>query len=139
MRLSKGLSVSRKRLQTLNSLKRTVTLTDEALTYIDNYQRIYKKVIREAKKRKNDVYVTESVDKSKAVWWLINRQLGKTTVNEQKFQLKVGNRVISNPSEITDKLNLHFVNTVKELIKQKDTDSIYDLEIIVPIQYLFTL
>ena len=68
MRLSKGLSVSRKRLQTLNSLKRTVTLTDEALTYIDNYQRIYKKVIREAKKRKNDVYVTESVDKSKAVW-----------------------------------------------------------------------
>ena len=73
MRLSKGLSVSRKRLQTLNSLKRTVTLTDEALTYIDNYQRIYKKVIREAKKRKNDVYVTESVDKSKAIWQLINR------------------------------------------------------------------
>ena len=57
----------------------------------------------------------------------INR-LGKTIVNEQKLELEVGNRVISNPSEITDKLNLHFINTVKELIKQKDNDSVYDSE-----------
>ena len=63
MRLSKDLSVSRKRLQTLKNLKRTDSLTDEALTCIVNYQRIYKKVIREAKKRENDVYVTESVNK----------------------------------------------------------------------------
>ena len=49
-----------------NNLKRMVTLTDEAFTYIENYQRIHKNVLREAKKREKDVYVTESVDKSKA-------------------------------------------------------------------------
>ena len=66
MRLSKGLSVSRKGLQTLNNLIRMVTLMDKSLTYIENYQRIHKNVLREAKKREKDVYVTESVDKSKA-------------------------------------------------------------------------
>ena len=45
------------------------------------------------------------------------------------MELKVGKRVTSNPSEITNELNLHFINTVKELIKQKDNDSVYDSEI----------
>jgi hypothetical protein len=66
--LSKGLIVSSKRLQTLNNLKRTVTLTDEALVYIANYQRIYKRVLREAKKRDNDRYIIESADRPKAMW-----------------------------------------------------------------------
>ena len=60
--------VSSERLQTLNNLKRTVTLMDEALSYITNYQRIYKRVLREAKKRDNDRYVAESADKPKAMW-----------------------------------------------------------------------
>jgi hypothetical protein len=49
--LSKGLIVSSKRMQTLNNLKRTVTLMDEALIYIVNYQRMYKRELREAKKK----------------------------------------------------------------------------------------
>jgi hypothetical protein len=36
-------------------------------------------VLREAKKRDNDRYITESADKSKATWRLINRETGKTT------------------------------------------------------------
>jgi hypothetical protein len=86
-------------------------------------------VLSEAKKRDNDRYVTESADKQKAMWRLINREIGKATGNEQKLELKVGNRIISNPTEITDKLTSHFINTVKELIKQKNNKSIYDLEI----------
>jgi hypothetical protein len=38
-------------MQTLNNLKRTVTLMSEALSYIEKYQRIYKRVLREAKKK----------------------------------------------------------------------------------------
>jgi hypothetical protein len=48
--LSKGLIVSSKRMQTLNNLKRTFTLTREDLIYIENYQRMYKRILREAKK-----------------------------------------------------------------------------------------
>jgi hypothetical protein len=75
-------------------------------------------VLREAKKRDNDRYVTESADKPKAMWRLINREIGRATENEQKLELKVGNRIISNPTEITDKLNSHLLRTVKEMIKQ---------------------
>jgi hypothetical protein len=58
-----------------------------------------------------------------------NREIGKATENGQKLELRVGNRIISNSTEITDKLNSHFISTVKELIKQKNNESIYDLEI----------
>jgi hypothetical protein len=63
------------------------------------------------------------------MWRLINREIGKTTKNEQKLELKVGNRIKSNPTEIKDKLKSHFIDTVKELIKQKKNKSVYDLEI----------
>jgi hypothetical protein len=36
---------------TLNNLKRTLTLMREGLIYIEKYQRIYKRVQREAKKK----------------------------------------------------------------------------------------
>ena len=45
--------MSSKRMQTLKNLKRTFTLTREDQIYIENYQRIYKRVLREAKKREN--------------------------------------------------------------------------------------
>jgi hypothetical protein len=92
-----GLIVSSKRLQTLNNLKRTVTLTDEALVYIANYQRICKRVLKEAKKRENDRYVIESANRPKAMWRLINREIGNAPRNEQKLELKVGNKIISTP------------------------------------------
>jgi len=47
------------------------------------------------------------------MWRLINRVIGKATDNEQKLELKVGNKIISNPAQITDKLNSHFISTVK--------------------------
>jgi hypothetical protein len=52
-------------MQTLNNLKRTATLTREALIYIEKYQRIYKRVLKEAKKRDNNRYIIESVDRTK--------------------------------------------------------------------------
>jgi hypothetical protein len=39
-------------MQILNNLKRTFTLIGEALIYIEKYQRIYKRVLKEAKKKK---------------------------------------------------------------------------------------
>jgi uncharacterized protein YqfB (UPF0267 family) len=46
-----------------------------------------------------------------------------------KLELKVGIKTISNATEITDKLNSHFTNTVKEVIKQKNNGSVCDLEV----------
>jgi hypothetical protein len=70
-------------MQTLNNLKRTFTLTREDLIYIENYQRLYKRVLREDKKQENDRYVIESTDRTRAMWQLIDREIGKAPENEE--------------------------------------------------------
>ena len=98
----------------------------QAVIYIEKYQRIYKRVLREAKKRDNDRYVRESLDRTKVMWRLINREIGKAPENEQKLEMRIGKKIISNPKDI-DKLNTHFINTVEESVGKKIDGSIYNL------------
>ena len=51
----------------------------EVLGYIKKYQSIYKRVLKETKKRDNDMYVTEAANKTNAMWKLINRKTGKNS------------------------------------------------------------
>jgi len=116
--LSKGLIKSSKKMKMLNNLKRRCTLTEETLEYIKKYRTIYKRVIREAKRRDNDRYVTEASNSTKAIWQVINKQIGKSQDEDYKFELKVDNNIMLKPMEITEKLNKHFTNTVTELVQQ---------------------
>jgi hypothetical protein len=43
--------------------------------------------------------------------------------------LRIGNKFISNPTEITDKLNTHFISTAEEMVKQKSNGSVYNTKI----------
>ena len=80
------------------------------------------------------------MDRTKAMWRLIKREIGKAPENEEKLELRIGNKSISNPIENTDKLNTHFVSTVGELVKQNSNGNVYNLNINnVLIPYLFTL
>ena len=92
----------------------------EALICIGKYQKIYKRVLKEAKKGDNDRYVIESMDRTKTMWQLINREIGKAPENDHKLELRIGNKTISNPTDITEKLNIHFISTVEELVKQNN-------------------
>jgi len=66
-------------MEMLNNPKRKFTLTNEVLGYIKKYQSIYKRVLKETKKRDNDMYVTEAANKTNAMWKLINRKTGKNS------------------------------------------------------------
>jgi hypothetical protein len=114
--LTKGLIKSSEKLKILNNLKRRCTLTEETLEYIKKYRTIYKRVIREAKKRDNDRYVTEASNSTKAMWQLINNQIGKSQGEDYKLELRIDNKIMWKPMEITEKLNKHFTNTVTELV-----------------------
>jgi hypothetical protein len=116
---SMGLIISSRKMKWLNSLKKRVTLKSETLEYIKNYNKIYKKVLKQAKKRDHDRYVTEAPNKTKAKWQLINKQIGKTQEDDNKFELRVGKILITNPSEITEILNGDFTNIMTELIKNR--------------------
>jgi len=69
------------------------------------------------------------VDRTKAMWQLINSEIGKAPENDQKLELRIGNNIISNSTKITEKYNLYFINTVDELVKQNSNRSDNKLEI----------
>ena len=57
---------------------------------------------------------------------LINRKIGKTQEDDYKLELKIGNNIISNPTEITKTLNMYFANTVAQLVKQNINNGSYN-------------
>jgi hypothetical protein len=118
--LSMGLIISSRKMKWLNSLKKRITLKSETLDYIKNYNKIYKKILKQAKKRDNDRYVTEASNKIKAMWQLINKQIGKTQEEVKNFELRVGNNLVINPNEVTEILNGHFTNIMTELAKKSN-------------------
>jgi hypothetical protein len=48
-------------------------------------------------RRDNDRYVIESTGKTKAMWKLINREIGKAPENDHKLELRVGKIFFQNP------------------------------------------
>jgi len=58
------------------------------------------------------------MDRTKVMWQLINREIGKAPENDHKLELRIGNKIISHATEITEKLNMYFISTVEELVKQ---------------------
>ena len=57
------------------------------------------------------------MNRTKAMWQLISRETGKAPEND-KLELRIGNKIISHPPEITEKLNMYCISTVEELLKQ---------------------
>jgi hypothetical protein len=60
------------------------------------------------------------------MWQLINRETGKTQEDDYKLDLKIGNNIISNLTEITEKINMYFTNTVAELVQQNISKESYN-------------
>jgi hypothetical protein len=45
------------------------------LEYIEQYRKIYRRVIKEAKRRESNSYISSAKNKSKAAWQIINKNL----------------------------------------------------------------
>jgi len=52
-----------------------MNLPMESVKYIQNYQLIYRKVVKEAKRREADRLVLSAKNKNKAIWKIIIRKL----------------------------------------------------------------
>jgi len=44
----------------------------ESLKYIQNYQLIFRKVVKEAKRKETDRFILSAKNKNKALWKLVN-------------------------------------------------------------------
>jgi hypothetical protein len=99
----------------LNTLKKNTNLSNEALEYINRYQKIYKRVIIEAK-RENDRFILSAHNKTKAIWQIINKETGSSLQCDHIISLKNGKEVISNPQKVADMLNSFFTECVVDLL-----------------------
>jgi prephenate dehydratase len=86
----------------LNNLRKNTNLTTDTKDNITRYQVIHKRVIREAKKRENDKYVLNAKNKTKAMWQIINKEIGKSPQYKQKIELKMVQK-ITNPHNVAEK------------------------------------
>jgi hypothetical protein len=58
--------------------------------------------------------------KTKAMWQLINSEIGEVPVNDVRLELRIGKSIITNTTEVDEKLNSFFTDSVDKLVKQKN-------------------
>jgi hypothetical protein len=64
------------------------------LEYVEHYRKIYRRVIQEAKRTENNNYISSAKNKSKAAWQVINKELGKSSINNKNIELRWGKNKI---------------------------------------------
>jgi hypothetical protein len=74
--ITQGIKMSNKNMRFLSRLKKQPNLTENIKMYITKCKIIYKRVFGEAKRRENDKNILHATLKSKAVWQVINKEIG---------------------------------------------------------------
>jgi hypothetical protein len=62
----------------------------KGITRVHKRISIYKRVIKEAKIGENDKYVLRANNKTKAIWHVINKEVGKSWKYDKKIELNDG-------------------------------------------------
>ena len=77
--ITQGIRISSKKVRLFNLIKKHMTLPMGATLYIAKYKSIYKRVINEAKRRKNDRILIQANNKPKAIWKIIKDEVGRSS------------------------------------------------------------
>ena len=110
--------MSSKKVRFLNMLKKQPNLTEDAKMYIAKYKIIYKRVIREEKRRENDKYILHANHKSKDVWQIVNKETGRTSSNKQDIKIIWNFEEITNPENVAELFNSYCMKISEELVKK---------------------
>jgi hypothetical protein len=114
--ITKGIIVSKNKLRLLNNIKRSINLSMESLKYIRNYQLIFK-VTKEAKRREADRLILSAKNKNKALWKLLNKEIGNSH-SEPNIIINNGGKIITNPQIITERFNTYFMEVTEDPLAQ---------------------
>ena len=83
--ITQGIRTSSKNFRLINKTKNHLPLSEDTRLYFAKYSKIYKRVIKEAKKCENDRFLLQATNKPKAMWQIINKELGKSTTKRQDY------------------------------------------------------
>ena len=119
--ITQGIKKSSKKIKFLNMLNKLPNLTQHTKRYISKYKLIYKRVIREAKKRDNVNYILQAKNTSKAIWQVIHKETGKTPLQKLDIKLVKNSEEITHPYKISEIFNSYFCGIPEELLQEKET------------------
>jgi hypothetical protein len=66
--ITQGIKICSKKVRLLNNQKKTTVMKKKDLEYVDHNRKIYRRVIKEAKRRENNTCISSTKNKSKAAW-----------------------------------------------------------------------
>ena len=116
-----GIKISRENLKRLN-LERKKSSETTIQEYFIKYRRVYRKVIRLAKKIQNDEYIQNAENKSKAAWNVVNLELGRKKYTKTEiislYNPETG-KTTKTPQEIANILNKYYRDIAKNVSKNK--------------------
>jgi len=115
--ITKAIIVSRNKLRFLYNIKRSMNLPMKSIKYIQNYQLIYRKVIKEAKRRDADRLIFSAKNKNKALWKIINKENGNSH-HVSNITINTRAKIITNPQTITERFNIYFTEVTEDILSQ---------------------
>jgi exonuclease III len=84
------------------------------------YCKILKKVITAAKRMANDRYISGAVNKSKAVWGVVRREIGQQKKYcSENIKLDTGGTLVYDPSQVANTFNDFFINVAGNIPPDK--------------------
>jgi hypothetical protein len=66
--ITQGIKISTKIMRLLDNQRKTTVIEEKDFEYIEQYRKIYRRVIQEEKRRENITYISSAKNKSKAAW-----------------------------------------------------------------------
>jgi len=117
--VTQGIKNSSKKTRLSNSLNKQPNLTEHTKLYIARYKTLYKRVIRDAKRRDNDNYILQAQNKSKAIWRVIHKETGKTSPQDQDIIIVKNSEEVSYPGKVAELFNSYFCEISKQLLKEE--------------------
>ena len=101
-------------------------------TELTHLRKIYRKRTNLARRSYTEKTVQFSKNKSKAMWGIVNDELGKKKFNliPPKVNVKSENGdLITNPQKVVDELNSYFINSVDAIVQEKRNNCNFDFKI----------
>jgi hypothetical protein len=95
----------------------------ESLKCIQNYKIIFRKVIREAKKKDIDRFILSAKSKNKTLLKLMNKNTGNIHYYNNYIIINNGDNIFTNPQIVSDRSKIFFEEVIEDLLSQNNCQS----------------
>jgi hypothetical protein len=117
--ITRGIRNSSKKVRLFNIVKKQILLSNDTRLYITKYNRIYKRIIKEAKRREMNRFLSQASNKAKATWKIINKERGKQLPLKQDITLVTESIEVLDSNTIADMFHTYFCNKPNKLWDSK--------------------